>query len=131
MIGRNNPLNIRYNVLNKWKGQLGYNRGFCSFRDVKFCIRAGFKILLNYTNRGIVTYSQMITAWAPAVENPTKNYINYVCDKCKVFPFDKPDHIEDYAVLIYYMWCFEQGKSPSLSIADIEKILNDFDFINS
>lgn len=129
MIGRNNPLNVRYSPLNKWKGQSGRNRGFCNFRDIKFCIRAVYKILLNYGRRGISTYEQKIVAYAPYCENPTSNYIRYVCEKCNVLPFDMPVSFEDYATLIYYMWCFEQGKSPSLSVADIELIISDSNFI--
>lgn len=131
MIGRNNPLNIRYSVLNKWKGQSGYIRGFCNFREIRFCIRAAYKIFLAYRSRGIVTYEQIIMAFAPYVENPTASYIRYVCEKCCVDSWDKPSSTEDFATLIYYMWCFEQGsqRPPILTIAQIEDIISDYDFI--
>lgn len=130
MIGRNNPLNIRYNPCNKWLGQCGCTRGFCNFRSIEFGLRAVVKILVSYRNRGLRTYSDIITAWAPPSENKTSNYIKYVCDKCKVFPWDIPNDIESFSTLIYYMWCFEQGKHPTLTIAEIESIIDNFKFLN-
>ena len=130
MIGRNNPLNIRYNPNNHWEGQSGYTRGFCNFRNLYFGLRAAVKILVNYRRRGKRSYQDIIYTWAPEIENNSHKYLLYVCDKCLVFPWDVPNNIEEFATLIYYMWCFEQGKSPTLSIADIESIINDFKFLN-
>lgn len=132
MIGRNNPLNIRYSPLNKWKGQSGYTRGFCNFRSLEFGIRcAAYLLIVSYRSKGFKMYAQLIQRFAPPSENNTVNYVKYVCDKCMVFPFDEPVTIEDFATLIYYMWCFEQGKTPALSIADIEEIIAKFDFLDS
>lgn len=130
MIGRNNPLNIRFSPLNKWVGQSGQSCGFCNFRSVDYCIRAAVKILISYRKRGLDSYSKIISTWAPSTENDTRSYEFYITDKCKVFPWDIPNTIEDFATLIYYMWCFEQGKSPSLSIADIELLLDKFKYLN-
>ena len=130
MIGRNNPFNIRYDIRNKWLGQSGYRKGFCNFRDVKYGVRAAAKLLIeSYAKFGKQTYAQKIETFAPSSENPTSRYVQYVCDKCKVLPFDCPKTTEDYATMLYYMWCFEQGKSPTLSIADIEEILCDIDLM--
>ena len=127
MIGRNNPLNIKYSPMNNWKGQRGYTKNMCNFSSLKFGIRAAAKLLItSYANKGLMTYQQKICAFAPPHENPTSNYVKYVCDKCNVFPFDKPVTFEDFATMLYYMWCFEQGKSPTLSIADIELILEEY-----
>lgn len=130
MIGRNNPLNIRYSPFNKWKGQSGQTRGFCNFLRLKFGIRAAAILLIrSYDKEGFRTYEAKIRRFAPSSENPTSNYVSYVTSKCKVSSSDKPLSIEDYSVMIYYMWCFEQGKSPTLSIADIETIISDFDLM--
>lgn len=130
MIGRNNPLNIRYNPCNIWQGQSGNTRGFCNFRSLVHGLRAVVKILVSYRKRGLRTYSDIITTWAPPSENKTASYIKYVCDKCKVLSCDIPNDIESFSTLIYYMWCFEQGKSPTLTIAEIESIIDNFKFLN-
>lgn len=130
MIGRNNPLNIRYSPFNKWKGQSGQTKGFCNFLRLKFGIRAAAILLIrSYDKEDFKTYEEKIRRFAPPSENPTSNYVSYVCTKCNVFPFDMPASIEDYATMIYYMWCYEQGKSPTLSIADIETIICDYNIM--
>ncbi len=134
MIGRNNPLNIRYSPVNKWKGQCGYTKGFCNFRNIFCGIRAAAKLLMqSYPRQGFKSYDKIIHRWAPSSENPTSNYLAYICRKCNVFPFDSPVSVEDYAILIYYMWCFEQGSKyrPDLTIADIELMINDIDIYGS
>lgn len=135
MIGRNNPLNIRYNPCNYWFGQSGKTQGFVNFRDLKFGIRAAAILLIRsyrYIEHGDFkprTYSQLIHRFAPSSENPTGNYVKYVCDKCSCLPFDCPVSVEDFATLIYYMWCFEQGSKnpPTLTVADIEEIIVEFE----
>lgn len=134
MIGRNNPLNIRYSPVNKWQGQSGYTKGFCNFRNIFCGIRAAAKLLMqSYPRQGFKTYDKIINRWAPPSENSTNNYLSYICDKCKVFPFDCPVSVEDYATLIYYMWCFEQGSKyrPDRTIADIELMINDIEIYGS
>lgn len=80
MIGQNNVLNIRYNQSNNWIGCTGQRRGFCDFRSIGCCIRAGFIILRNYQRKyGIFSVSDVISRWAPPVENPTRSYIDYIC----------------------------------------------------
>lgn len=129
MIGRNNPLNIRYSPLNNWKGQSGYTRGFCNFRTLKYGVRAAAKLLMiTYPCKGLRSYKSLINRFAPPSENPTSNYVSYVCKKCNVKPDDFVFGFEAYATLIYYMWCFEQGSSPTMSIADIEEVIQDLIF---
>lgn len=131
MIGRNNPLNIKYSPLNAWKGQCGRTRGFCNFRELRFGIRtAAYLLIVSYRRAGCVTYFDLISRFAPRVENPTSNYVRFVCDKCKVLASDVPKTLEDFACMIYYMWIFEQGKTPSLSVSDIEELLDNFGFLD-
>lgn len=77
----NNPLNIRFNPANKWRGQLGEYRGFCHFKNNAYGFRAGFIILGNYIAHGFDTIEKIVTRWAPPCENNTEAYINFVCEE--------------------------------------------------
>ena len=74
----NNPLNIRYNLSTKWKGQAGANKGFCVFTDMVYGYRAAIVLLCNYQRKGYDTIRKIITRWAPPSENNTKAYISAV-----------------------------------------------------
>lgn len=78
-IANNNPLNIRYSPINRWRGQTGCNRGFCTFTSMKYGIRAALVLLRNYKRRGIESISGIISTWAPSNENDTQSYISTVC----------------------------------------------------
>ena len=77
----NNPLNIRYNPANNWQGQTGENKGFCTFKNEAYGIRAGYKILCNYIRNGHNTIERIIHRWAPPSENNTDKYIRFVCQE--------------------------------------------------
>lgn len=124
MIGKNNPLNIRYSPLNNWLGQSGQTKGFCDFQNVAYCIRAvGYLLMISYRKKGALTYAQLIERFAPGSENPSGYYIAFVCDKCNVFPWDCPEDYFDFANMIYYMWRFEQGEWPNSYLRKINFIL--------
>lgn len=74
----NNPLNIRYNPANNWRGQEGAERGFCKFKSVAYGIRAAYILLTNYIKVGCNTLEDIISRWAPPSENNTENYIAFV-----------------------------------------------------
>lgn len=74
----NNPLNIRYNPSNNWRGQVGAERGFCRFKNTAYGIRAAYIILTNYIKNGCNTLEDIISRWAPPCENNTENYIRFV-----------------------------------------------------
>lgn len=129
MIGRNNPFNIRYNPKNKWKGQDGDTRGFCNFVSLEFGVRAAAYLLIkSYRQKGLVTYSEIISRFAPSSENETGNYISFVCSKLHVFPFDEVSSLGAYAGLLHYMWIFEQGSGYVWSSQGILKVLLKFKF---
>lgn len=72
----NNPLNIRYTPVNKWHGQTGCNKGFCTFSDIEFGWRAAIVLLRNYLRRGLDTPRKIISNWAPpSDDNDTEAYI--------------------------------------------------------
>lgn len=108
----NNPLNIRYSRSNRWLGQLGAVNGFCTFDTLDHGIRAAAYILMiSYRRAGFKTYDQIIRRWAPSSENPTYDYLSFICKNLHVFPFDVPSTIGNFCGLIHYMWIFEQGSN--------------------
>lgn len=111
MIGKNNPLNIRYSRLNTWRGQIGQTRGFVDFVSEFYGVRAALYLLAkSYRKRGLRTYSSMIRAYAPPSENYTHSYVFYVCDHLGVFPFDEPLTYEHFINMLYYMSIYEGNK---------------------
>lgn len=85
---RNNPLNIRYVITNQWLGQVGERNGFCVFSEEKFGWRAAFVLLKNYHKKGFRTISQIVHRFAPASENPTSSYVDFVCKKLQQFGYE-------------------------------------------
>ena len=74
----NNPFNIRYNKINKWKGLAGSDGSFCVFNDIKYGIRAGGVLLRGYLKNGANTIRKIISKFAPPSENNTESYIKHV-----------------------------------------------------
>lgn len=85
---RNNPLNIRYVITNQWLGQVGERNGFCVFSEEKFGWRAAFVLLKNYHKKGFRSVSQIVHRFAPASENPTSSYVDFVCKKLQQFGYE-------------------------------------------
>lgn len=119
-IKRNNPLNIRYSELNKWQGLIGNENGFCKFETLGYGFRAAFVLLRNYYRGGHRSIRQIITRWAPPIENPTENYIEFVSNKMQDLGYDSYgvdfensplDLMNDMILidLICVMACFETG----------------------
>lgn len=81
----NNPFNIRQNNNNHWVGKVESNtnhNGFEQFISMKYGIRAGLKLLINYYNNyELNTIDKIITKFAPPTENDTEGYIKFVCAK--------------------------------------------------
>lgn len=82
----NNPLNIRYNPLNQWKGYKGRYKGFVKFLSLGYGFRAAFVLLLNYRKKGIVCVRDVIYRWAPSSENDSDAYVSFVCKRCCITP---------------------------------------------
>ena len=77
----NNPLNIRRSK-DQWQGlaDVQNDKAFCQFRAMKYGWRAAFMLLCRkyyYTYR-LVSIRQIISRWAPATENDTCNYTEWV-----------------------------------------------------
>lgn len=112
-IRNNNPLNIRRG--DDWQGLAPQqtDESFCQFTDAVYGIRAGARILQNYSKRGVNTLEKIISAWAPASENDLASYINDVVNKTG---FDRKKIISknagDYSALIAAMISHENGFNP-------------------
>ena len=77
----NNPLNIRKNST-KWQGlaKEQTDKVFFVFVAPEWGYRAALRTLQNYNRvHRLGTIREWITRWAPPCENPTENYINFVC----------------------------------------------------
>lgn len=79
----NNPLNIRKNST-KWQGlaEAQTDKAFFVFVAPEWGYRAALRTLQNYNRvHGLTSIRQWISRWAPAVENDTEAYIDFVCNK--------------------------------------------------
>lgn len=133
-IRNNNPGNIRkgeeWNGLDKEKTKA--ERDFCVFKDVVYGIRALCKVLLNYDRfYNINTVQGIITRYAPALENDTTRYTEYVCKKLNVDKKQKLDltNPDIMIELIKALITYENGGNPytdaqirkGMSLAGIKK----------
>lgn len=110
-IKNNNPFNIRYNSLNKWKGLSGSNKGFCTFQSMEYGLRAGIITLKNYVQKyKLHSVEEIISRYAPCIENPTCNYISYIRSSLAARGLD-PDYIEynrrNFLVMCQFILLFE------------------------
>jgi hypothetical protein len=120
-IRNNNPLNIRYNSVNNWKGQVSDDGGYVVFDTVENGLRAA-ALLLNryYVGYGLKSVSGIIRRWAPAFENDTSAYVGHVSSKLRVLPGDILLWPSVMPALIDVMIQHENGKNP-YSTAQIER----------
>ncbi|MDD9178423.1 MULTISPECIES: structural protein P5 [Aliivibrio] len=113
-IRNNNPLNIKFSEGNKWEGQTGQNRGFCTFSSSKYGIRAAARLLNNYmTKNSLTSVTTIITKWAPGSDNnPTKAYVDFVAKYIGVNAADNNLTSAHIPALIAAMTRFENGIQP-------------------
>lgn len=91
-IRNNNPLNIRKG--NNWLGERHpqTDKEFEEFESMQMGIRAAFKLLRNYMSgangkrKPCVTIEDIVSRWAPEVENATRAYIQFVSDNTDIHP---------------------------------------------
>ena len=88
-IRNNNPLNIRKG--NDWQGERHpqTDPAFEEFESMEMGLRAGFKVLQSYVKKRIDTPSAIIARWAPANENNTQAYLDYVCKRARLNPNER------------------------------------------
>lgn len=119
MIGKNNPCNVRYNNLNRWKGLVGNTRGFCDFENLYYGLRAVFYlVMVSYRKRSYLTYHNIVYRYAPPSENSSALYEKFICDKCNKFPWDIPYDDDDWIDLVYNMCIYEGNGVPRDKVVD-------------
>ena len=115
----NNPLNIRYNAGNNWKGKVtppavGKYGAYERFRDLAHGYRAALVLLRNnaYIRGGYDTIRKIITKWAPEGDH---NYTaNYIANVSKLTGID-PDKVisrndkDTLCKIVYAMSISENG----------------------
>lgn len=127
-IRNNNPLNIRYNQRNCWKGQTGTDGQFCKFSAPKFGVRAAVKILKKYAGQNSkASILEIINKWAPRSDgNNTDAYIATVCKAMNMRPADTIDVRNGAAVVrLLYSMAKVECTEEALKAAHI----NVYDFI--
>lgn len=100
----NNPLNIRYDAVNKWRGLVPddarKDADFCEFTSMVLGVRAAFKLLLHYIrDLHLCTLEGIIFRWAPPSENVTAVYLSFVVRRSGV-PKDRVLEADDFERLI-------------------------------
>lgn len=85
-IRNNNPGNIRGNNAYQWRGEVGRDDlDFVVFDAPENGIRAIARTLNTYSNKyGINTLKDIISRWAPSIENNTEAYIQHAEQALKI-----------------------------------------------
>jgi len=115
-IRNHNPGNIRRSR-DPWQGlaRIQADPEFFQFESPKWGIRALARVLINYQDRhNLRTVRDVISRWAPPVENNTSAYVDHVCTKLNVFPNDALD-LHEYGVLrglVEAIIAHENGQMP-------------------
>lgn len=108
----NNPLNIRFSPKNHWFGLTGSDGAFCRFDTVENGFRAAFLVIHRYMAvHGLKTVKEIVSRWAPEIDNDTEAYIYFVCKRMncsmdKVLDFHSGD---DMCALVGAMAQIESG----------------------
>ena len=98
-IRNNNPGNIRRSKI-KWLGKVesGTDDAFEQFVSPEMGIRAIARDLMSGYKRGHDTVREIVTEWAPPVENNTRVYIAAVCKALNAAP-DTVIDVDRYAIM--------------------------------
>lgn len=95
-----NPGNIRKSTT-RYQGEIvpSRDKAFKQFRTMAWGYRAMFVLLDSYSRKGYLTIRQIITRYAPPIENHTENYIRWVGEWSGIAP-DTPLDFHRGEVLI-------------------------------
>lgn len=102
---RNNPANIRYSPINRWKGMVGHENGFCEFLTLAYGVRALYLLLRTYIQKfKLCDVASIINRFAPPSENNTKAYISYVDSRVsyKTIDFGGYSILQLMSAICYY-----------------------------
>lgn len=128
----NNPLNIRINPHNQWKGKVipSKDKAFEQFVGMEYGYRAALSLLRTYIRKyGCNTVAKIITRWAPENENNTQAYIHSVCKFADLTPdlAVKTTDRDTLTKMAYAMSIVENGSVPGYP--DMEIINKGWDLL--
>lgn len=115
-IRNNNPGNIRRSKA-PWQGLAAKQTDtqFFQFSAPVWGIRAIVRVLMTYRDKhDCMTIADIISRWAPRVENNTTAYINHVCKRCNAAAldmFDVKEHKNMRAIVVAII-AVECGRVP-------------------
>lgn len=123
-IRNNNPLNIR--IGNTWLGERANptDQDFEEFVSIEYGYRAAFCILRRYIRRYKKnTIASIISTWAPASENNTQRYIDFIVGKMGIAPDVPIDYSDEdkMTLLVASMQLMECGVP-----ADMAKVVKGY-----
>ena len=113
-IRNNNPGNIRATEI-VWNGETdGYDEAFEMFTAPEYGIRAMVRILKAYARRDLDTLEEIITTWAPPVENDTRAYVDAVATRTGLSADDVVDlnNADQVFRLVRAIIFHENGDNP-------------------
>ena len=118
----NNPLNIRKNAANAWKGKVvpGTDSAFEQFISMPYGYRAALYLIRKYIGQGNNTIRKIINKWAPPSENNTSSYVSNVAKRSGINAdavLSRTD-MDSLCKIAYAMAWSENGKAPA-SMDDI------------
>ncbi len=110
-IRNNNPGNIR-RTNTQWRGirEIQSDNAFVQFNSPEYGHRAMARVLRSYERRGLVTVRDIISTYAPATENKTEAYIDFVAKRLGVSPDAQLDLDVIMFDLIKAITVFENGQ---------------------
>lgn len=86
-IRSNNPGNIVKSSI-QWQGKVNCPGRFECFQSMYWGVRAlAINLQSYYFNRGLTTVNEIISRWAPPIENDTGAYIRFVSGRMGIDPY--------------------------------------------
>lgn len=118
----NNPLNVRKNAANAWKGKVvpGSDPAFEQFITMAYGYRCALYLLRKYIGQGHNTIRKIVTKWAPPSENNTSGYVSNVTTRTGIGAdtvIDRNDQ-QKLCKIAWAMAWVENGYTPA-SMDDI------------
>lgn len=118
----NNPLNVRKNAANAWKGKVvpGSDPAFEQFITMAYGYRCALYLLRKYIGQGHNTIRKIVTKWAPPSENNTSGYVSNVTTRTGIGAdtvIDRNDQ-QKLCKIAWAMAWVENGYAPA-SMDDI------------
>lgn len=113
----NNPGNIRQSGT-RYLGEVrpSQDKAFKQFETIAWGYRAMFVLLDSYCRRGYLTLRQMISRYAPPVENNTQVYLDFVCCRTGIHPDSPIDthHAATMMLIVAAMSRIENGVETNM-----------------